>query len=176
MTGNEQVKLYAECIFEGTDIVEIRRLPSGRSTWHRADKLTVSFQGLIAANQAGDNIYVGVNPRKQMNLKGDDSVKLARCLFADFDNASIDDTESVLYETGLPEPTLLINSGHGVHAYWRLEKPISDMRLWKEQQQRLINTVGSDPVIKNPERIMRLAGFLNHKEPAKMACIIEGKS
>ena len=93
--SNRQIQLYAECIFEGTDIVEIRRLPSGRSTWHRADKLIMSFQSLIAANQAGDNIYIGVNPRKQMNLKGDSSVKFARCLFADFDNASIDDAESV---------------------------------------------------------------------------------
>jgi hypothetical protein len=48
------------------------------------------------------------------------------------------------------------------------------MVLWTNCQKRLISLLGSDAAIHDPARIMRLPGFLNHKEPVAMSSIIDG--
>ena len=60
-----------------------------------------------------------------------------------------------------PTPTMIVNSGHGVHLYWRLVEPITDLAAWKSFQKRLIQLLGSDPAIHDPPRMMRLPGFEN---------------
>jgi len=58
--AQEAVAHYAACVFEPNDIVEVRRLPCGRSTWHRAGKLSQTIHDLIFENQQGQHIYVVV--------------------------------------------------------------------------------------------------------------------
>jgi hypothetical protein len=72
----------------------------------------------------------------------------------------------------LPEPTLVIVSGHGVHAYWRLVEVVNDLAEWSQLQRLLISALDSDKSIHNPERIMRLPGFLNVKREPHVACAI----
>ncbi|MHC4541334.1 MAG: hypothetical protein ACYS74_16400, partial [Planctomycetota bacterium] len=129
------------------------------------------YEELLRYNRQDYNIYAGVNPRKLKGISGDDGVLLARCLFADFDGIppgnGCGPSEFVLMrieEAGLANPTLVISSGHGVHTYWRLSEPVQDLDKWKQLQERLICGLESDKSIKNPERIMRLPGFLNVKE------------
>ena len=100
-----------------------------------------------------------------------------RTLFVDFDDSDADAhgispgdgcgrSEFLLWkldEKDLPNPDMVINSGHGLHCYWRLAAPITDMEKWETMQQKLIETLHSDNAIKNPERVMRLPGFLNKK-------------
>lgn len=77
---------------------------------------------------------------------------------------------------GLPKPTLVLQSGHGIHAYWRLDKPLRDLKRWTALQKRLIAAVGSDPSIHDPPRIMRLPGFKNCKARPRVPChIVEAK-
>jgi len=130
-------------------------------------------------NRQDYNIYAGVNPRQARGISGDEGVLLARCLFADFDDILPGDgcgpSEFVLMrieEADLPNPTLVISSGHGVHTYWRLSEPVEDLNKWKQLQERLICALDSDKSIKNPERIMRLPGFLNVKEKPHTECFI----
>jgi hypothetical protein len=95
-------------------------------------------------------------------------------VFVDFDGIDPDTARDRRCDAGLPTPTLIIASGHGVHAYWRLAEPIADMALWTRYQKRLIALLGSDGAIHDPARIMRLPGFVNHKEPVAMCNIIDG--
>ena len=97
----------------------------------------------------------------------------ARCLFADFDRVEPHTAGERWSDAGLPAPTLTIASGHGVHAYWRLAEPMTDMVLWTRYQKRLIALLGSDGAIHDPARIMRLPGFLNHKEPVAACSIVD---
>jgi len=162
----DQLMYYTTCVFEPTDIVEIRRLPSGESTWHYAGKIAQAVESFLQENQYGQHIYIGVNPRRvQGGTRGKD-VTCARCLFVDFDGITTDEARVRWHNAGLPTPTITIASGHGVHAYWRLSEPILDMELWSKLQKRLIALLDSDAVIHDAARIMRLPGFINHKKPA----------
>jgi integrase len=179
--GENDLRYYSDIIFETGDIVELRLLGKDNpiKLWRLAKDLPGMFEELLRYNRQGYNIYAGVNPRRADGKSGDKNVLFARCLFADFDDILPIDgcgpSEFVLMrieEADLPNPTLVIYSGHGVHTYWRLKKPIEDLDKWKQLQERLITAIGSDKSIKNPERIMRIPGFLNVKKKPYTECFI----
>ena len=97
-------------------------------------------------------------------------------MFADFDHTTPEQAVGKIAAVGLPQPTLLVNSGNGTHAYWRLLESVSDMKHWTGLQKALAEKVGSDPAVSNPERIMRVPGFLNLKSEPGKPCIIVGES
>jgi hypothetical protein len=175
------VSLYANALFEPDDLIEVRRLsskPGGpvESSWHRASQLPEQVQILFTKNQLNkQNIYVGVNPRSSANVRGDAGVKLARTVFCDFDLTTVGQAREKIEQAGLPVPTFTVNSGHGVHCYWRLVKPMIDLAAWSEFQKDLAALLDSDPKVCNPERIMRLPGFRNLKPPQADCVIVEFK-
>lgn len=172
-TTPESIELYVACLYEPDDLLELRILPRRHSEWHEAEKLASQSARLIADNCAGQNIYVGVNPRHSHGGRNAAAVQLARCLVADFDgNPTIGETTERLATAGLPEPTIAIYSGHGVHFYWRLAEPITDLAEWTKLQKALIAAIGSDPSIHDPPRIMRLPGFYNCKFSDRVPCSI----
>jgi|GEM_PF-1037173 hypothetical protein len=167
-----QLARFAACVFDSDDVVEVRRLPSKQSTWHKASELPELAGALGAENAAGQNIYAGANPRSQSGGTTAADVALARCVFADFDGVTCEVASAKIKAAGLPSPTLLIDSGHGAHAYWRLAEPLSDLPQWTAAQKQLIAALQSDKAIHDPPRIMRLPGFLNVKNDPHVACRI----
>ncbi|MEO0403930.1 MAG: hypothetical protein AAF193_03580, partial [Bacteroidota bacterium] len=75
--------------------------------------------------------FIGINPRTETGLSGNANVKNAHFAFADFDPDekvgekiySVDRAKQRIVDTNLPEPHIVIDSGRGVHAYWRLDEP-----------------------------------------------------
>jgi hypothetical protein len=169
---------WFSCLWEAGDMLEIRRFPSGRSDWCRAADLPSQGDRLSRQNKQGDNIYIGANPRKAVGRgvkaenctpsrpcgKCNGCVKCALSLFADFDNTDVDDAVGRWKDAGLPEPTLVLNSGHGCHIYIRLTEPI-DGEMFRQWQTDLAVLLGSDGVVADPARIMRVPGTLNVKDP-----------
>ncbi|MEN6308214.1 MAG: DNA-primase RepB domain-containing protein [Anaerohalosphaeraceae bacterium] len=182
--GGQQVndiQTIISTLFESNDIIELRCIRKGGiiQKWTLAQDLPSLADELHAMNQQGYNIYYGPNPRKGFGLSGDKNVALARCLFCDFDHLDPGDgcgrLEFVwndIFLAGLPDPTLAVNSGHGLHVYWRLSEPMLNLVEWHDTQARLNERLGADPTIKNPERIMRLPGFSNVKEKPYQDCFI----
>lgn len=168
----QALQMFMNGLFEPDDLVEVRLLPSGQSTWHIAKAFPELFESLKRMNTSGEHIYFGANPRSSKGGKAQ-HVKHARCLFADFDHTDVDDVRERLAHTGFPDPTVIVNSGHGVHCYWLLDVPLKDLVRWKHLQQRLAQLLGSDSKVCDPPRIMRLPGFLNHKEPPAQAELFE---
>jgi len=169
----KELSRYSECVFNPADIVEVRRLPSGQSSWLEAGSLAESAESLLKENKAGQHIYISANPRRAKGGTKSKDVTCGRCLFVDFDNINLDEARARWLKSGLPSPTLTINSGHGIHAYWRLTKPITDMALWSKCQKKLIAVLDSDSAIHDPARIMRLPGFVNNKEPEAACRVID---
>ena len=179
MTAVEQVQQYRDCIFQPGDIVEVRAIAPGgrvRKSWRNAQDLPGLVPELERLNRDGFGIYAGPNPRKGEGLSGDENVLVCRNLFVDFDKIDPGDgcgiwefVEPRIETTGLPMPTLVVFSGHGIHAYWRLAEAIAPDR-WRAVQERLIATLDADPACKNPERLMRLPGFLNRKSKPFADC------
>lgn len=181
MTAAKQVRQYVACVFEPGDIVEVRAIAPGglvRKFWRTARDLPGLVPELERLNRNGFNIYAAPNPRKGDSVSGDENVLLCRTLFVDFDKIEPGDgcgiwefVEPRIQATGLPMPTLAVFSGHGAHAYWRLTETLEPAE-WAGLQARLIATLESDPACKNPERVMRLPGFLNVKKAPHADCFI----
>ena len=128
---------FIACIFESDDLVEIRILPRGTSHFIKAQQLHSLSEGLNQANSEVQHIYFGANPRKREGGKAED-VALARCLFADFDNIEPKNAVALIQAKGLPSPTCTLDSGHGLHAWWRLDEPMHDLKTWTQCQKQLI--------------------------------------
>lgn len=180
MTPNGDINTFVDCVYERGDIVEWRALGNGRTKndWVLAEELERQVEILLAYNIQGYNIYVGANPRTGKGQKGDDYVATFRTVFVDFDHLDVGEGCSAdelalsrIEEAGLPMPTMRIFSGHGIHAWWRLRYPIK-VDDWVQVQKRMIATLDTDKVIKNPERIMRLPGFDNCKSEPRMPCFV----
>jgi len=181
-----QLQTYSQLIFEPDDIVELRLIKVDTKPiqrWVKAKELPGQVENLTQLNQQGYNIYAGPNPRIEFGKSGDANAKLARYLFCDFDGIEPGDGcgrwEFVLcriIEAELPEPDMVICSGHGIHTYWKLEEPLHDMDKWRQVQQRMNSALDADSTIQNPERIMRLPGFLNvKKKPFEETFLIDFK-
>jgi hypothetical protein len=162
-----QFSNYLSALFEPTDLVEVRLLPGGRKLFAVARDWPGKFPELVFANiEGGQDVYAGVNPRFREGGTEQD-VACARCLFADWDDVEPDDACKLIADRKLPVPTLTVHSGHGVHAYWKLVEPVTDLGLWRRAMERLTVRAGSDAKIKDPPRIMRLPGLLNLPDERK---------
>jgi hypothetical protein len=52
-------------------------------------------------------------------------IRLVLFLWADLDNTSVEQALERCKLAGLPEPTIVVSSGNGVHLYWKLVQPYS---------------------------------------------------
>lgn len=117
-------------------------------------------------SRAGENIYVGPNPRKPaaygLGRSSDSAVEIAIWHFADIDKA--ESLNGLGRKLGALPPYATINTGtiphRRPHIYWRLDYPIGNMAEWAARQRAIAHALGGDAVI-NPSRIMRLAGTVN---------------
>ena len=74
-----------------------------------------------------------------------------------------DDVETPL--ATLP-PSMIVFSGHGWHLYWMLDEPITDVDEIESLNQTVIKDVPtSDPACWNVNRVLRVPGTLNTKDP-----------
>lgn len=170
-----QLQQFIGTLYHPQDVVEIRRIRPGHlinSTWHRAVDIPSLYDALTKDNQAGWNIYAGANPRPAYGARGDDCIRIARSVFIDLDGVdALTLLTSWPERFKLPMPALSIDSGHGLHGYFPLIDPVTDMPAWREFQRDIAFAVGGDHVV-NPERVMRLPGFLNVKREPHVPCRI----
>jgi hypothetical protein len=166
----DQVQKLFGIVFEPDDLVELRPLkrdggPAAGRRWDKAAEV-VAAQGWLEKTSAdGHCHYFGANPRKRAAGKKED-VLVARCMFADFDGgAEVDEVMAAIENAGRPWPSAIVRSGGGVHCWWRLAEPMSDLPAWERCQKRLALDLGSDPAVCDAPRIMRLPGYVNHKYP-----------
>lgn len=155
---------FFQALFEPDDVVEIRAIgPAGQveRDWIPARWLT-DFAPPHRWIEGKFGIYFGANPRSGRGGSAAD-VALARCLFVDFDGVESDEALARITAASLPKPNAILSSGGGVHAYWRLAEPLTDLAAWTARQKALIAALGSDAVVHDPPRVMRFPGSMNTK-------------
>lgn len=148
-------------------------------------------KGLRHLNARRQNIHPSVNPRFRMPAGGrgkNSDVNSFLALWNDIDfhgqETSVRRAWGELLErytlAGI-RPSVIIESGRGIHAYWLLDKPyvVAEARsrcagLQKEAMTCDVGDAGSDP-INDPSRVLRLPGTDNWKNPkeAKPCVIVE---
>jgi hypothetical protein len=89
-----------------------------------------------------------------------------------FDIAAIRDAVSdALKSAGVPLPSHIVFSGHGLHLKWLLKNtiPAKAVRRWAAINRELLRILapwGADAQAVDPCRVLRLAGTFNHKPTA----------
>jgi hypothetical protein len=166
-------------IFEPDDIIEFRPLPpsAGRKWATLREELPDIVAWLERLNRDENqrvHAYFGANPRRSKGGGLAENVKLARCLFADFDGGVYyEDAMARIKAAGLPWPTAILESGGGVHAWWRLEQPMTDADAWHDRMKAIAAAVGSDSSICDFPRIMRMPGFINWKHEQRPLAVLK---
>jgi KaiC/GvpD/RAD55 family RecA-like ATPase len=176
MDALDQCIDFLGCIFEPEDVIEFRPLPpSAGRRWATLAELPDIVDWLHGLNteQLRVHAYFGANPRKGKGQSQAEGVALARCLFADFDGGVIlEGAYARIKAAGLPWPTAILESGGGVHAWWRLDEPMTDANAWHERMKAIASALGSDSSICDWPRIMRLPGFVNWKHEQRPLAVL----
>ena len=111
----------------------------------------------------GRGVYIVVNDGGDT----DSEITSCRAFFCEWDDRPKEEQINAYKELGLPEPTLQIDTGNkSIHNYWVLKKVI-DPKTWKPIQERLLDHADADRALKNPSRVMRLAGTYHMKDNGK---------
>jgi predicted P-loop ATPase len=111
----------------------------------------------------GRGVYIVVNDGGDT----DSEITACRAMFCEWDDREKSWQINAWKELGLPEPTLQIDTGgKSIHNYWVLKKVI-DPKTWKPIQERLLDHADADRALKNPSRVMRLAGTYHMKDNGK---------
>jgi len=143
-----------------------------QTRWGRFNRVAHQWECIEGVPGVQHNIYCSANPRRSRGGTKADDVPLARSLFGDIEDVSIDEALLRIEAVRLPMPTVLVNSGHGVHPYWRLDAPLTDLSVWSDLQKRLAELLAADPVVHDPPRIMRLPGFVNCNGTPSLSYIV----
>lgn len=120
-------------------------------------------------NEKGYNVYWLPNhPSRKVEgrpIKGTD-VDVFDYVFVDLDMKhaayeSKEDFVATVLTSTLPEPTMIVDSGNGVHVYWRVSdlEPMSFLRL----QRRLCRYLDTDPAVAKLYQLLRLPNTMNVK-------------
>ncbi|MCO4317331.1 DNA-primase RepB domain-containing protein [Phyllobacterium sp. 21LDTY02-6] len=109
-----------------------------------------------------NNVEIDVKDRKAKKAE----IVSASTLHVDVDDASIESLERL--RSYIPAPTVILGSGGGFHAYWRLTQPSFDLDLVEQANIQIAQTVGGDHC-HNVDRIMRLPGTINLPNAKKLA-------
>ncbi len=107
-----------------------------------------------------------------------ENIRQFRALFQDIDcnKLGFEKAETVymiwmLYHDGkVPKPTMVTDSGQGVHLYWRIENaPYGALNTWQELQDYIyyqLKHLGADRKSTDGARVLRLPGTINSKNEA----------
>jgi hypothetical protein len=155
-------------------------LPERRSYWYTTDR------PLAPPEDATTNWYISVHPssaippcnahgevREPMYVRAQKRYICAvNCLYGEFDIKDYGSKAAVLEHIASPAwptPSVVVDSGGGVHCYWLLDQPwlleSDDARRAAELVQRLWvqQVVGADKNVHDLVRILRVPGTRNFK-------------
>jgi hypothetical protein len=168
----EDLNNFCDLIYMPDDIVEIRCFHPDRDSgkrpiqfWWTAAEIPSRRNELLEFNEKGYGIYAGVMPRTRKGSGKDTDCLPSKVVWADFDGEGNDDPRvpfARVRKAGFPDPSVVVESGHGTHFYW-----IMDARVKPEEIKPVVGGIadlfGGDPSVKNASRVMRLPGFKNTK-------------
>lgn len=124
-----------------------------------ASKTKVVFPFVIQEQNPEKGLYFVVNGQGQ----NDKAITNCRAFFAEWDNCPIEEQENLWETKGFLEPTFQVSTRKSIHCYWVLNEaiPVED---WKVLQTNLLNFLDADRTLKNPSRVLRVAGAWHVKQ------------
>ncbi|CCQ57222.1 hypothetical protein CWATWH0005_199 [Crocosphaera watsonii WH 0005] len=118
----------------------------------KADK--INWNQIEKYQKEGRGAYLVVNGGGHKN----NDVTQGHAIFYEHDDLPKELQRELWKTLGLPEPTFQVDTGgKSIHSYWVFVKAIV-LDKWGELQRDLLEYVDGDRSIKNPARVMRMAG------------------
>jgi hypothetical protein len=113
------------------------------------------------------NIFFGVNPRIARGGGRKNDVAKVRSLWADMDNVTTELAKWRCEESGVPVPSIVVDSGNGVHLYWLMNRLLDvsthqSKTLLEARLRLLYRRLGCDATC-DVNRLLRFPGFMNVK-------------
>lgn len=162
----DETRRYINFLYEPEDIFEVRVKYEGSSYassfYITPDKREQFFQTHLPIHHSRHgHVWAGVGPREKV---GSTHPSLNRVLWCDFDSTikTVDDLEVALTASMLPWPSMVVNSGHGFHAYWKLETPLQPETA-RKYSKGVHGRLPTDNT-HDPTRVMRMPGTVNFKD------------
>jgi hypothetical protein len=172
----DQIESFIRYITDGWDEVgpaqiELRCISATRQVSAARFKHTDindAVQHAQAMNAAHQNVYMCINPiRSDAQIpagKGAKDTDILAALYCFADADSDNSMRNVIALAG-PQFTMSVKTGTTPyvrgHAYWRLEEPCYNLDAWRGVQASIAASLGTDPAVINPSRIMRVAGTVS---------------
>ncbi len=147
---DENVTRHLVAISEDGKLVVVRSFKSTNP---------IAICAWIDERQGKFNLYYSVNELKPgvVNRKATkDDISRAFYIHVDVDDAGALDR----IRKFLPEPTVVVFSGGGYQAFWKLREPSTDLARVERINQQIARALGGDKC-HNIDRIMRLPGTIN---------------
>jgi hypothetical protein len=186
----EQIRQFFEYITQGWNdlaerwadinaepLIELRCISSNRGVnvqRFALFQIQDAVQHAEAMNKHGQNVYMCINPIDGRAVipagkaATDKDILAAMFCFADADTDG--SMANVLSFAG-PKFTMSVKTGTTPyvrgHAYWQLEEPCINLDAWRQVQASIAASLGTDPVVINPSRIMRVAGTISYPNKDK---------
>jgi hypothetical protein len=133
----------------------------------KPDKNLEATYPKLPALPTAQGVYFVVNGGGQR----DSDVTQCRAVFYEHDDLDKTVQRDLWQSLNLPEPTIQVDTGgRSVHSYWVFDQPIP-VGQWRSLQSDLLEFSDADRSIKNPSRIMRLAGSI-HQKTGQQATIV----
>lgn len=119
--------------------------------------------------------YFGVALRREPTNGRFENCKALTVLFADCDFKEHGEEHVRAEIAKLPyPPSIVVNSGNGLHLYWRLTQPLTDMKRAAKLLDQWVRTISvADWGVNDVARVLRLPGTLNHKYEPPRQCFVE---
>lgn len=138
---------------------------------------------IVEEVQEGKNEDVYMSPNTYyIPKRKNTNIRQFRALYIDLDITEFYKTETVymvyeLVDEGkLPIPTLVVDSGRGIHLYWSIENaPYGAIQTWQELEDYLyhqLKHLGADIKATDGARILRLPGTINSRNKQECKVLI----
>lgn len=176
--ARQQLERFLSILFLPHELIELRFIESwffeGRkksrvarsSEWLRRSEFSSQLGEINDfAQRERANIYFGVCPRCRNGDSHDEAIRTVRCLWCDIDDVTTEQAHVRWADAGVPTPSIVVNSGSGVHAYWLLEDDLTTPESRSQLAAILpyfYRSFGGDHV-QNLSRILRPPGTFNYK-------------
>lgn len=123
----------------------------------------------MAQNLARRGMYWTVNCTQSQSASkpSKNDINEARYLHVDIDPPFDRKRTLEALRSGVVPPSLIIDSGNGLQAFWGLAPATADLRMVEELNSHLIARYGGDSGTYNIDRLMRLPGTVNFPSAKK---------
>jgi len=134
-----------------------------------AERNTTNPGSILTQLSGQEEVFATPNEFNGWRRRG--LLRSLRAFWVDIDNPEaepnqlMEDTLDKIAHKGCPQPTMMVLSGGGIHAYWVLPIPLSNDYLdcWERIQRHLTDAFGGDSQANDCARVLRLPGTISSK-------------